>query len=107
LKNEICGMVVLAMLLAVGCSSGDGEKEAADAIESARDAAGDVVETAADAAEDVAEEAMDDPTKRCLELAAEKKWKDALEPCSEAVKAKPDDLAIKHAFQQAQAAAQE
>jgi len=47
----------------------------------------------------------DDSVKRCPELAAEKNWKDALGPCTEAAEEKPDDLSIKHALQQAQAAA--
>lgn len=104
MKNEICGVVLVMVLCAAACS---GDKDATDAVESAADAAEDAAGTVTEAAKGVVEEAKNDPMKRCLELAAEKKWKEALEPCTEAVKANPDDLAIKHAFQQAQAAAQE
>lgn len=47
-----------------------------------------------------------DATKQCLALAAQQKWSEALDPCTQAAKEHPTDLRIKHAAQQAQAAAE-
>lgn len=49
--------------------------------------------------------APQDPVKECLALAAQQRWSEALDPCTQAAKARPTDLRIKHAVQQAQAAA--
>lgn len=43
----------------------------------------------------------------CVRLADQRAWGDALEPCTEAAQQRPDDLRIRHALQQAQAAAAE
>lgn len=50
--------------------------------------------------------APEDATKRCLALAAQQKWSEALDPCTQAAKDHPTDLRVKHAVQQAQAAAE-
>lgn len=49
--------------------------------------------------------APQDAVTRCLALAAQQKWSEALDPCTQAAKERPTDLRIKHAVQQAQAAA--
>jgi hypothetical protein len=49
---------------------------------------------------------MDDPVARCSELAAQGAWSEALEVCTKAHEAEPDNMAIEHALQQAQAAAE-
>ena len=46
-----------------------------------------------------------DAAKQCLALAAQQKWSEALDPCRQAAKEQPTDLRIKHAVQQAEAAA--
>lgn len=46
-----------------------------------------------------------DAVTRCLALAAQQKWTEALDPCTQASTERPTDLRIKHAVQQAQAAA--
>ena len=93
---------LLIGLLAIGCGSGEDAGIA--------DAASEAVESAKTAAEDTAGEMVDSvkesPAARCLELAGEQNWKEALEPCTAAAKEMPDDLGIKHALQQAQAAAE-
>jgi len=117
------------MLLAFGCgaaedaadAAGDAAGSAMDAAENAAgkamDTAGDVAgraaaagkdmtESAGSALQDVAAGAGGDAITRCLGLAAKKQWSDALEPCTEAAQKNPDDLRIKHAVQQAQAAAE-
>jgi hypothetical protein len=41
----------------------------------------------------------------CVRLADQRAWGEALDPCTQAAKERPDDLQIRHALQQAQAAA--
>ena len=41
----------------------------------------------------------------CIELAGRQAWGEALDPCTRAAQQQPDDLRIRHALQQAQAAA--
>jgi hypothetical protein len=41
----------------------------------------------------------------CIRLADELAWSQALDSCTQAAKERPDDLKIRHALQQAQAAA--
>jgi hypothetical protein len=107
MKSSAVTILVFVGLLAFGCGSGD-SSETADAVDDAaastKNAAEDAVNDATETAEKIAE---DNPVTRCLKLAAEKNWKDALAPCAEAAKTNPDDLSIKHALQQAQAAAEE
>jgi hypothetical protein len=103
-----------ALLLGAGCSRDEAKETAAKAKESAAEttaaagaaaseAAAKVVQKADDAAAKM--EAMADPVARCRELAAKGAWADALEPCAKAHEIKPDDMALEHALQQAQAAA--
>ena len=110
-------MAILAAglcLVAWGCGSGDEASEAAsDAAGKAAGMAGEMAGSAADMADaastklkDVAASAQEDPAAQCLALAAKKDWSAALTPCMTAAKANPDDLRIKHAVQQAQAAAE-
>ena len=82
---------------------------ASDAASAAADAASDAADAASDLAADVAAAAdsSDTDAERCLALADDKNWTDALTPCSKAAIDKPGDLAIRHALQQAQAAAAE
>lgn len=82
---------------------------AAAAKEAASDAAADAKEAASDvaaAAEEAATDLMDDPVARCSELAAQGAWGEALEVCTKAHEAEPGNMAIEHALQQAQAAAE-
>jgi hypothetical protein len=79
---------------------------AKDAADSTGAAAQKMGEAAGSALDDVAAGA-ESAAARCLSLAAKKQWSDALSPCTEAANANPDDLRIKHAVQQAQAAASE
>ena len=119
MKSAIVTLCLLIGILAIGCGSGDdsgaadaagkaaeaAESAAKDVASDAETAVGDAAEAAGEAMDEAAESVEDNPVKRCLELAAEENWKDALGPCTEAAQEKPDDLSIKHALQQAQAAA--
>jgi len=104
--------IAIATVMLLACGGGD-DKVAAPAPEAAapeRSAAAKPPPVAAEvpAAAEVppAAAAPEDVTKQCLALAAQQKWTEALEPCTEAAKAYPTDLRIKHAAQQAQAAAE-
>jgi hypothetical protein len=44
---------------------------------------------------------------KCSELAARRAWSEALEVCTKAHEAEPDNMAIEHALQQAKAAAKQ
>lgn len=82
---------------------------AAEAKEAASEAAAEAMEAASDAAavaEEAAVDLMEDPVARCSELAAQGAWSEALEVCTKAHEAEPDNMAIEHALQQAQAAAE-
>jgi len=106
------------MLAAFGCGAAEdaadsAEHAAGNAMDAAGDAAGkaaaagkEMTESAGSALRDVAAGAGGDAVTRCLGLAAKKQWSDALEPCTEAANKNPDDLRIKHAVQQARAAAE-
>ncbi len=86
----------------VATSAQDAADAAADAAAEAKQAASDV----AAAAEEAATDLMDDPVAKCSELAAQGAWGEALEVCTKAHEADPDNMAIEHALQQAQAAAE-
>jgi hypothetical protein len=97
----------------VATSAQDAADAAADAAAEAREAASDAAAEAKEAASDAAAAAgeaatglMDDPVVRCSELAAQGAWSEALEVCTKAHEAEPDNMAIEHALQQAQAAAE-
>ena len=102
MKRSLIAICFLAGLMVIGCGSDDAVK-ATDALTDAADSAKDAATSAVD---DAVETVEDSPVKRCMELAAEKNWADALAPCTEAAKEMPDDLGIKHALQQAKAAAE-
>ena len=60
---------------------------------------------AAAAAGTAADELIGDPVAKCNELAAQGAWSEALDVCTKAHQAEPDNMAIEHALQQAKAAA--
>lgn len=110
---------VLAAALAFGlaCSQEQAE-DMADTAGEAAESAAESAEAVADKAAEAADEAMaevtervedvdlaSDPVARCTELAASESWAEALQPCTDAHAAQPDNMAIEHALQQAQAAA--
>jgi hypothetical protein len=86
----------------VATSAQDAADVAVDAAADAKEAASDVAAAAGAAATDL----MDDPVVKCSELAAQGAWSEALEVCTKAHEAEPDNMAIEHALQQAQAAAE-
>ena len=102
MKSMTIACSLLIALLAIGCGSGDD----AGVVDAASEAAESVKTAAEDAATEAADTVKKSPAALCLELAGAKNWKDALEPCTAAAKEMPDDLSIKHALQQAQAAAE-
>ena len=85
--------------------------EAAEAVaDTAQDAAAAAAETASEAkqaASDAAASLTDDPIARCSELAAKGAWSEALDVCTKAHQADPDNMAVEHALQQAKAAAEQ
>lgn len=92
-------LAVAGAVLFVGCGRGD-EPSAA----TARSPGG----TEQAAAPDVAARgAPSTPSavETCIELADRQAWGEALDPCTRAAQERPDDLRIRHALQQAQAAA--
>ncbi|MGI9430971.1 MAG: hypothetical protein ACR2PQ_02085 [Myxococcota bacterium] len=98
---------------AAGDAAADAADAAGEAADAAVDAAGDAADAAAGAAEDAAAAAGDAAEEvtgaaavtLCKELAAKASWIDALGVCERAHEAAPDDMAVEHALQQAQAAA--
>ena len=121
------GIAALGLALALGagtaCSrqdrqevkkeTGEAAAQVGAAAEKAAGKVGEMAEGAADKAGEMAGKAADkmgmgdDPVERCQNLAAEGKWAEALEPCTKAHELRPNDMAIEHAMQQAQAAARE
>jgi hypothetical protein len=102
---------------AAGEAAADAAATAKDAAADVADAAGEVADDAveatrdaADAAADAAEGAAEAVTGAaavtlCKELAAKSEWINAVDVCTKAHEAAPDDMAVEHALQQAQAAA--
>jgi len=114
-------VAAVGLALALGCSRDDA-REATEAVKqkteeaaaAAARAARETADEAGAAADRIAEETQrtgedlmgyTDPVARCRELAAQEAWDQALEPCTAAHAAEPDDMAIEHALQQAKAAA--
>jgi hypothetical protein len=99
-------VAALGLLLALGCSSED-QQDATSALEQAGGAVEDAAESvdSAAAARDAVAAEVASPVKDCIALAGKMAWGEALEPCTLAAKERPDDLQIRHALQQAQAAA--
>lgn len=88
--------IVLAALIAMltlACGRGDSAPvgDVSAAPESARSAA--------------ASSSESDVVRECRALAERQAWASALEPCRSAAEELPNDLGIRHALQQAQAAA--
>ena len=94
-------ILLIALALPLACSRA--QETADDAAAAAGEAVGAVSATAQDAADAVADLA-DDPIAKCSDLAAKGAWSEALEVCTKAHEAEPDNMAIEHALQQAQAA---
>ena len=100
----------VGLSLALGCGRDDA-RQAGDAAQRTTEeaAAGRTADEAREGASDVAAGARGapgaDPAARCKDLAAQEAWNEALEPCTAAHAAHPDDMAIEHALQQARAAA--
>jgi hypothetical protein len=118
MSRRITGLGAVAVVVALGFFTALGCGSDEDPMAAAKDAAKDASDSAGAAAQKMGEaaggSALDDvaagaesAAARCLSLAAKKQWSDALSPCTEAANANPDDLRIKHAVQQAQAAASE
>jgi hypothetical protein len=122
MKATIPTLLLAITVSAAGCGSGEdsaagdamgdvskaAEKmvdDAASQAKGAANAASEAYTTAEKSLSEVAAATKSDPIARCLELAAAMNWGEALAPCTEAAKQKPDDLRIRHAVQQAQAAA--
>lgn len=72
-----------------------------EAAEAAHDSAHDMADSAKEAAAGMAGSAV----ATCRSLAESGSWGQALEVCKKAHEMMPDDLALEHAYQQAQAAA--
>ena len=109
MKYKAIFIFLLVGFLTVGCGSKE-STEATDALNNAAESATESIDKAKDAAGETVTDAVEaveaSSVKQCLELAAKKNWSDALAPCTEAAKEMPDDLSIKHALQQAKAAAE-
>ena len=101
MKFRIFALCFVIGILAIGCGS-----EEETPVEAATETMTNVAEDAVDVVEEAAEEVKESAVAKCLELAAAKNWTDALEPCTKAAEEKPDDLGIRHALQQAKAAAE-
>jgi len=115
LKRTMILLTTLSLVFALACS-GDDAKEAqdaaSDAAASAQQSASDTMNEAGAAANAAAEQAKQSATElasdavaACRGLAESGNWGQALEVCKKAHEMLPDDLAIEHAYQQAQAAA--
>ena len=113
--TTILGALTIGLVLSLGtgCSRDEAKETAAKAKETAAEATAAAGAAASEAAAKVEQkvddaaakmETMTDPVARCRELAAKGAWADALEPCAKAHEMKPDDMALEHALQQAQAA---
>jgi hypothetical protein len=109
-------MTILLMTCLLAFSLGCSRDEAEDAVESAQDSAHDMMDHASDTAGSMADQMADqattaaagvagDAVAACRRLAESGAWEEALEVCQKAHEMMPDDLALEHAYQQAQAAA--
>jgi hypothetical protein len=105
MKFRIFALCFVIGILAIGCGSKE-ETPVEAATETMTNVAEDAVDVVEEAVEEAAEEVKESAVAKCLELAAAKNWTDALEPCTKAAEEKPDDLGIRHALQQAKAAAE-
>ena len=129
MRTTTLWIVLILLALPLACSQAeDKAEEAAAAASEAVDAAATSAQEAADAAAEKAAQAAaeakqaassaaaatgaaaaeltGDPVAKCSELAAQGSWSEALDVCKKAHEADPDNMAIEHALQQAQAAAE-
>jgi hypothetical protein len=119
MKKMIILLAAGMLVFSVACS-GDDAKDAADSAGSAASdmmnkaggAASDAAKAATDSAHGVANSAKDaaaslagSAVASCSEMAEAGNFAAALEVCKKAHEMMPDDLALEHAYQQAQAAA--
>jgi len=126
MHRMIIGLSVFALFFAVGCSGEDAEKaadaagdaagnladsagqlgaEARDAAHDMTAKAGQMADQAGAAAKDAAGSLAGSAVGACRAFAEKGEWGSALEVCKKAHEMMPDDLALEHAYQQAQAAA--
>ena len=117
MKMTTLCILLIALGLPLACSQAQetaedaaaGAGEAADAVaataQDAADAAAETASEAKQAASDAAAGLIDDPIAKCSELAAKEAWGEALDVCTKAHQADPDNMAVEHALQQAKAAA--
>lgn len=101
-------LAALIAMLALACGREDSApgEDVSTAPESARPAAPSPAAPSPAAASPAAPSgAESDVVRECRALAEKQEWASALEPCTRAAAELPDDLGIRHALQQAQAAA--
>jgi len=111
-KTIWIGTLALALVLASACGRDELTQAADDVADTTADVAAGAAEAAGDAAQAAAARvgsvaAEPDPVEACRSAAGASDWAGALEVCRRAHELKPDDLAIEHALQQAEAAAAE
>lgn len=120
MRRPVFWLTAGLLAIALACSGDDAKKaadtatDAADTAVSAADGMADrmantadaaAAAAAADAAKSAAGAVATDAVAACRSLAESGAWGKALEVCRKAHELKPDDLAIEHALQQAEAAA--
>ena len=103
----IASIAALAAAVALGCGGSEEPTAASAPSAPSADAPAAADVAAPTPAEAPAPAGPVDPVAHCKNLAAEENWAVALEPCMKAAVAAPSDLAVRHALQQAQAAAEE
>ncbi len=120
MNRSIAFLAALGLAFALGCGSDEAQQAAEQATAAAQEMAEDAAaaaQEAADATQEAAQAAADSATEAagdmmadgvaatCRTLAEQGAWGDALDVCRKAHEANPDDMALEHAYQQAQAAA--
>lgn len=124
MTRRLLVLITLCLLpLALACSGDEAENaadsaaaQASDAMDQATNAASDAMDQAGAAAAGVADQAgaavndaaaglAGNAVAACRQFAEQQAWGQALEVCRKAHEMMPDDLALEHAYQQAQAAA--
>ena len=119
MKRTMILWTTFALTFAVGCGGDEAENAASPAATTVEKGASEMMNHAGDAANSMADSAkvaMDDTktaaagmagdaVAACRSFAERGAWGQALEVCRKAHEMMPDDLALEHAYQQAQAAA--
>jgi hypothetical protein len=116
LKRIVSLLVACALVGFVACdrekakdaanrSPAEATNSASDALNAAKDVAKDAAQDMADTGKGTAAASAGNAVDACRALAETGSWSEALEVCREAHDTMPDDLALDHAYQQAQAAA--